>query len=106
MANIAPSAQDDHCDQQWKRPSVLRTEAILTEARQACSAGAMLVMVRMLYLTSSGVRSPDRVLALLTRLSASKDAELLVVRQEVAVLLRRGGMAPRSSSHPAASLNR
>ena len=99
MANIAPSALDDHCDQQWKRPSVLRTGAILTEARQACSAGAMLVMVRMLYLTLSGVRFPDRVLALLTRLSASKDAELLVVAKRSRCC---GGVAEWLRSRPVA----
>jgi hypothetical protein len=43
--------------------------------------------------------------ALLARSSAWKDAELLVVHHEVAVLRRRGEMAPRSSGHPTASLS-
>ena len=58
-------------------------------------------MVQMLYLVFVRLIG---WLALLARTSVWKGAELLVLRQEAA-MLRRSEMAPRSSGHPIASLN-
>jgi hypothetical protein len=52
----------------------------------------MLVMVRMIYLMFVRLAGWP---ALLARSAASKDAELLVLRHEVAVLRRQHPLSPR-----------